>query len=185
MMNTPIIHERPEASIPAGVAPAFPVDLGDWTDSAELLDLAYASAARSGGESWLHLLGDLSGLGGPVDDVLVLLTYCYLRGTYHSIDVLRRLDTDPRLTGLRARCALRTEQIRRFRRDRRREITDCLTRAFVDLWLRRVSAHGAHPRTAPKDASGRPDFRFLEPFYLQAQDRVDRAVVFDSMAQDE
>lgn len=163
--------------------PVFPTDLGQWTSGSELFQIAAAAAARAGGASWLNLLSE-DPTNRPVNDLSLLLTYCYLQSVYHTIDVLRRLETDPNLRDLRERTALRTEQIRRFRRDCRRELTDCLTRALVALWQRRV-----HPSAPPRmpiaaDAT-RPDFGFLEPFYLHAQDRIDRAVIFDSMAQDE
>lgn len=181
-------------STPASLS-AFPADLRAWTPQAELLDTLRASAARACGNSWLNLLSDTAATG-PVDDLLVLVAYCYVQGVYHSIDVARQLDEDPLLADLRSRLVVSPERIRRFRRERRRALTDCLTHAFATLWRRR------HPGTTPATvapvaaaATGSPersgsvgprrvDLSFLEPFYLQAQDRIDRAVVLDSMALD-
>lgn len=183
MITIPAISTAAETGIPA-LPPVFPVDLSAWLSGADLLRVVTASAARSGGASWLNLISDAAP-ERPANDLLVLLTYCYLQSTYHSIDVLRRLESDPALREMRERTALRTEQIRRFRRDCRRELTDSLTRSLLALWQRRIHPAGLPVRSPIAHDGARPDFAFLEPFYLQAQDRIDRAVVFDSMAQDE
>lgn len=166
-----------------GLAPAFPQDLTAWVEQARLLHAVQASATRACGNSWLDLVRT-DAPPAPPDDLLVLVGYCYLQGVYHSIDVLRRLDLDPELEALRPRLALRTEQVRRFRREHRRSLTDCLTHTLVGLWRERA------PLSQPPLVPGqllphRIDFDFLEPFYLQAQDRIDRAVVLDSMALDD
>lgn len=117
------------------------------------------------------------------DDLLILVGYCYLQAVYHSMDVVRRLEEDPVLDSLRSRFGLRAEQVRRFRRDRRHVLADCLARSLVAVW--RTQSGVLAPR-----ASGfeRPtelvEPTFLEPFRLQAQDRIDRAIILDSMAMD-
>jgi hypothetical protein len=129
----------------------------------------------------LNLVNDPT-VGERGDDLLVVMCYCYLQGVYHSIDLIRRLDTDEYLAAIRGGLGVRPEQIRRFRREHRRALTDCLTHTLVTLWRQR------HPDgsdlTDGDLLAHRPNFSFLEPFYLQAQDRVDRAVVLDSMALD-
>lgn len=166
-----------------GGAPTFPPDLTSWVDRRRLLLTVQASAARACGASWLNLVGT-EVQPTPPDDLLVLVGYCYLQSVYHSIDVLRRLDQDENLTELRGRLAVRTEQVRRFRREHRRSLTDCLTHTLVALWKER--APGVQSGPLPGQLlHNRLDFGFLEPFYLQAQDRVDRAVVLDSMALDD
>jgi hypothetical protein len=182
--------ERPEAAarkeelgaVPTGPV-TFPADLTGWTQQERLLNAVQRSAVRACGDSWLNLVSDES-VGEHGDDLLVLICYCYLQGLYHSMDVVRRLDSDEHLASLRGTLCLRPEQIRGFRREHRRALTDCLTHTLVMLWRDR------HPGSPVAEGSGgfledRINFRFLEPFYLQAQDRIDRAVIMDSMALDD
>lgn len=161
---------------------SFPADLTAWCGHEELYRMVQASAARACGDSWVNLVEDRT-TARKGDDLLVLAAYCYLQGIYHSIDVIRRLDTDPFLAPIASRVGVRPEQIRRFRREQRRALTDCLTHTLVGVWRGRfpgMDASGA----ASSLPSTRLYFSFLEPFYLQAQDRIDRAVVLDSMALD-
>lgn len=169
------------ATAPAGVV--FPQDLGGWVGREALLQHVQVSAARACGDSWMNLLEGQTATRSA-DDLLVLVCYCYLQGVYHSIDVVRRLDSDDLLASMGSSLALRPEQVRRYRREHRRSICDCLTHSLVAIW------RGRHPSAAEgKGLEGhllyhRLNFSFLEPFYLHAQDRVDRAVVLDSMALD-
>jgi hypothetical protein len=161
----------------------FPADLGAWAGRSLLLEAARNGAVRARGDSWLNLVQEHAAPAGQPNDLLVLVAYCYLQGIYHSMDVLRRLDSDEELEFMRNRVVVSPEQIRRFRREHRRALTDCLTHALVRVWRERNPA-------APQEASTpggddcRMTFSFLEPFYLQAQDRIDRAVIMDSMAAD-
>jgi hypothetical protein len=161
----------------------FPADLSTWTGRGFLFQTVQSAAAGGCGDSWLNLVSDPEGpVGG--DDLLVLVGYCYLQGIYHSFDIIRRLDSDECLVHLRARLEIGPEQVRRFRREHRRALNDCLTRALVGLWRHRNPA-APHPVEEGDDLlRNRNNFRFLEPFYLQAQDRIDRAVILDSMALD-
>jgi hypothetical protein len=164
------------------ISVTFPADLSLWTGHAGLLAAVQESAVRACGDSWLNLISDRT-IAEGADDLLVLVTYNYLQGVYHSIDLLRRLDTDELLAGIRGRLAIRPEQVRRFRRENRRSLTDCLTHSLVGAWRLR------NPNAPDLSSDGglllsRANFTFLEPFYLQAQDRIDRAVVLDSMALD-
>ncbi len=153
-----------------------------------LLRMARASAIRGCGSSWLNLTVATEA-ERDADELLVIMTYCYLQGMYHSIDIVRRLDVDPVLIGTSiSDTGLVPEQVRRFRRERRRALTDCLTHALIAVWKHlnpgASAAAAAVPAMDERAPLNRSHFSFLEPFYLQAQDRVDRAVVLDSMALD-
>lgn len=161
---------------------AFPPDLAAWCGTEALFRIVQASAARACGDSWVNLLEDRA-VARQGNDLLALISYCYLQGIYHSIDILRRLDTDPLLAPMGMRSGVRPEQIRRFRREHRRALTDCLTHSLVGLWRLQTQGTDLDPGTGTLP-SHRLYFSFLEPFYLQAQDRIDRAVVLDSMALD-
>lgn len=167
----------------SGPALLFPQDLSTWTGRGTILRAVQASAARACGNSWLDLVRTDVQLTVP-DDLLILTAYCYLQAVYHSIDVVRRLDQDEELAGLRPRLVVQPEQVRRFRREHRRSLTDCLTHTLVSLWKERNPLLPGGPIPGGL-MHNRIEFSFLEPFYLQAQDRIDRAVVFDSMALDE
>ncbi len=167
--------------------PQFPADLSSLVPKEILLRQTRAAAIRGCGNSWMNL-ATADAAGREADELLVLIAYCYLQGMYHSIDIVRRLDLDPILieTSL-VEMGLVPEQVRRFRREHRRALTDCLTHALVAVW-QQISP-GSHPQPGAGSATdglvpSRLYFGFLEPFYLHAQDRVDRAVVLDSMALD-
>jgi len=173
--STPALREGPNA---------IPLDASAWVDRETLLLTVRLAAARAGGNgSWLNLVTE-DEPARPADDLLVLVAYCYAQGIFHSIDVVRRLESDELLDDLRSRLATRPEAVRRLRRERRRSLTDCLTHTFVTLWRRRQADRTAGAVAGAASRQGPVDFRFLEPFYLQAQDRIDRAVVLDSMASD-
>ncbi len=173
----------PTVAIPTGMTPVFPPDLSTWASRESLLRAVRTSASRACGESWLDLVRAEAPAQAP-NGLIILMAYCYLQAVYHSFDVIRRLDQDPLLAELSASLEVTPEQARRFRREHRRSLTDCLTHALVALWKERHP----HLRAGHIPSSlihNRLEFSFLEPFYLQAQDRIDRAVVLDSMSLDE
>ena len=181
-MTVTDMTENPALTRSPGQHPAFPADLSTWVGRPHLLATVRASAARASGNSWLDLVRT-EVPATPPDDLLVVVAYCYLQSVFHSIDVVRRLDEDDDLVELRSQLVVRTEQIRRFRRDHRRVLSDCLTHSLVSLWKQRHPTEGAGLLPGQL-LHNRAEFRFLEPFYLHAQDRIDRAVVLDSMALD-
>lgn len=170
----------------AGVPMSFPVDVSVWAGRAQLLEVVEAAAACACGASWLDLAMEAQGSHATAtDDLLVLTTYCYLSGVFHSMEVTRRLDGDAVLAGYRARLVLRGEQVRGFRREHRRMLADCLTRSLMNLWDHRHPAAQVRPAGWRHLLEDRRQFSRLEPFYLQAQERIDRAVALDSMAMDD
>jgi hypothetical protein len=170
----------------AGVPVSFPVDVSVWTGRPQLLEMVEAAAACACGASWLDLAMEPQGsLPSATDDLLVLTTYCYLSGVFHSPEVTRRLDGDAVLAGYRGRLVLRGEQVRGFRREHRRMLADCLTRTLMNLWDSRHPTAQVRPAGWRHLLEDRRQFTRLEPFYLQAQERIDRAVVLDSMAMDD
>lgn len=164
--------------VPPGTIPA---DITRWVEAPFLYRFVVEAAAETLTE-WPRFTQARTEERTP-DELLILVGYCYLQAVYHSMDVVRRLEEDPVLYKLRIRFGLRAEQVRRFRRDRRHALIDCLARSLVAVW--RTQSGVLAPR-----ASGfeRPtefaEPTFLEPFRLQAQDRIDRAIILDSMALD-
>jgi|GEM_PF-3482301 len=168
---------------PGTVAPAFPQDLASWVSSESLLNVAQEAAERSSGTPLLALLGGF-GFPTPQDDLLVLVAYCYLRGIYHSIDVVQQLDSDENLETMRPRFGLRPEQVRQFRREHRSSLADGLTCALFQLWRQRF-AHLSGEFFTDSLVRNRHNFGLLEPFYRHARERLDRAIALDSMALDD
>lgn len=174
-------HSLPRVTerwVPPGTIPA---DLTRWVEAPFLFRFVAEAASETLAE-WPHFHATRTEDRTP-EDLLILVGFCYLQSVYHSMDVVRRLEEDPVLERLRSRFGLRAEQVRRFRRDRRHALVDCLARTLVAVW--RTQSGVLAPR-----ASGfeRPtelvEPTFLEPFRLQAQDRIDRAIILDSMAMD-
>jgi len=169
-----------------GVPVAFPVDLSLWIGRSRLLAMVEAAAACAGGASWLDLaMEPQEPVSSAADDLLAVTTYCYLSGVFHSLEVTRRLDVDAVLAGYRGRLVLRGEQVRGFRREHRRMLADCLTRTLMNLWDSRHPTARVRPAGWQHLLEDRREFNRLEPFYLHAQERIDRAVVLDSMAMDD
>jgi hypothetical protein len=166
------IAETTFAKSPVKAVPALK---GVWTGP-RLAEAARRAARRTMDSSWAGLL-DAPAAAGEPDDVLTLLTYCYLAGVFHSSDAARRPQHDEALAFLRGRGGFTPEELRRFRRRERRALNDALTHALLLLaGTGGAEAAGAGPRL---------NFRRLEPYYLEAQDRIDRAIVLDSMALDD
>ncbi|MBX3744964.1 MAG: hypothetical protein KF833_06605 [Verrucomicrobiae bacterium] len=187
-----MIAQRTDAAAPRGVDPAagplpgtFPSNLTEWAGTRGLLRAVEDATAHAGGDSWLNLVRDHP---SPTtrQDLMVVVAYCYLQGIYHSMDVVRCLESDELLHPWRGRLNVRPEQIRRFRRDHRRALADCLTRSLLNLWrhCQPTSWGAASAALSNHLLENRMRFTLLEPFYLEAQDRLDRAVILDSMALD-
>ena len=96
--------------------------------------------------------------------------------------LIHRLDEDFDLGEIRDRRGFRPEDVRLLRRNRRRALTDCLARTLVGAWWEKVPLT-AFTRPAA-DGIG-SDVRHPERFQILAQDRIDRAVMFDSMSLDD
>lgn len=176
------------AAVQAFARPQFPVDLSTLVTREALFRMARASSIRGCGNSWMNLTAP-EAAQSEANELLTLIAYCYLQGMYHSIDIVRRLDLDPVLGGTTLiETGLVPEQVRSFRREHRRALTDCLTHTLVAVWKHVCpTAVAGDLWMSSRDEDSRVNrrqFGFLEPFYLHAQDRVDRAVVLDSMALD-
>lgn len=181
MSTSPDAPARPR---PAGIR--FPADLGAWVGRAGLLRLVVESAQHACGQSWEKLLEDFPPADTEPDALLVLTGYAYLGGVYGSGEIVRRLAQDEYLAFLRGRLDPDPPAIRRFRRARQPAITDCLARTLVAAW----EATGRElpaAQTLEFRRGGRPaaaSLAALEPFYIEARARVQRAIAADSHAMD-
>jgi len=110
--------------------------------------------------------------------LLVLLTYCYLSGVYRSQDVVLQVEADLQLRRWMPWVGYRPEEVRRFRREHRGLLTACLART---LNLLTPAPFGSLRQTTllPRLTNlGRLDC------IGEARERVDRAVVLDTLALD-
>ncbi len=121
--------------------------------------------------------------------MLTALTYCYATNLYESADVERATTADPIVRYLCAGARCGRDDIRRFRRQHRELVTVCLARTL---------ALASHSRLCLDDdlrlSDGRMEWWTLDqpslghvesPFLRIAEQRVDHAVLLDSMALDD
>ncbi|MGE3312047.1 MAG: hypothetical protein AB7O66_18945 [Limisphaerales bacterium] len=165
----------------------FPQDMTSWVPRSTLLAIVEESAERASGSAWLELLGGFENVvthAAPKDDLLILVTYCYLQGIYHSNEVVLQPDADAALVAMRPRVALRPERVRKFRRERRSTLVDCLACALFRLASLRNPGHWTEPFSCSL-VRNRHNFGALEPFHIHARERLERAIVLDSMALDD
>lgn len=149
----------------------------------EVFAVAREVSRRAESRSWARLVAsDDTAMPGEPDDLLALITYCYLAGVLHSSDVVRQLQADPVLSVLCGQLCVSPAEVRRFRRQQRRSLNDALTRALLRLTR---PAETGDSDAANGLVHNRLNFHRLEPFYLEAQDRIDRAIVLDSRALDD
>jgi hypothetical protein len=121
--------------------------------------------------------------------LLTVLTYCYATGLYESADVERATTADPVVSYLCAGTRPARNDIRRFRRQHRELVAVCLARTLAlashsrlciddDLWL-------ADERMEWWRLE-QPSLEYIEsPFLRIAEQRIDHAVLLDSMALDD
>ena len=180
-----------EADVPAGrafLAPRFAPTISPNSIPQiapdHLFSIVEAAADRALPHSWTAI-PTTSTQARSAHDLLVLLTFAYLRGVYHSSDVVQLLDDEDALLSIRLRLGLRSEQLRHFRRKHRDDLIACLT----DSVSRMMEAATNPPHSAWDFRSyERPRFDAfaqVHPARLAALEVFDRAVSLDSMALDE
>lgn len=169
------------ASPPVAGAPPLTRSAQCWSGP-EVFAVAREVSRRAESCSWMRLVTSEDAFAGEPDDLLSLVTYCYLSGVFHSADVARQLQLDPVLSNLRRQLCVSAAEVRRFRRQQRRALNDSLTRALLQL-ARPVESGGSD--AANGLVHNRLNFHRLEPYYREAQDRIDRAILLDSRALDD
>lgn len=169
------------ATSPAAATP-LPSRSGQCWSGPDVFAVARVVSHRAESYSWTRLVAADAGVASAPDDLLSLITYCYLSGVLHSADVARQLQVDPVLAALQDQLCVTPAEIRRFRRQQRRALNDALTRALLQL---AQPMEGGDPDAAHGLVHNRLNFHRLEPFYREAQNRIDRAIVLDSRALDD
>lgn len=178
--------------VPGGQTSPLPIPLASLTVGsetqprarAEVLHAVERAVARQRELRGPHLLDDASS-SLDTDTLAVVVGYCYLLGVYASTDVVRRVDIDPVLGGIQPYFAIRPEEIRQFRRQHRRLLTDCLAQSLASLSPTPTPFAPGGARATAHPLGQRLDFGFWEPHYLQARERIQRAILIDSMAMDD
>lgn len=122
--------------------------------------------------------------------MLTILTYSYAVGIYASEEIEAAISSDPKLRYLSAGARPGRHDLRRFRRQSKRIIHQALTKVFQSAWeftLRSV-AKIPHTDFEWRDLSRASEHSETESAFLfvqAAEDRIDQAVLWDSMALDD
>jgi len=174
----------------APMAPGgLPYDLSIWVDKCTLVKLTlevtteFASTVSRGAHP-----------SPPLDDyppamLLTLMAYSYATGVFPSSEIERRTYQDDMARYITANDHPNRDVLRAFRRRWRVVIRECLVNLFVLVWQHRCAA-------ASHDDGGRDDYPTVERgpalspetmrlCLCEADQRIDRAVQYDSMELDE
>lgn len=117
---------------------------------------------------------------------MALEVYCYARGVYSSEDVEESIRPDPYLRELFAEEWPAPDLIRRFRRDHREPIKQCLFYVFDHAFQARFGEPSTD--TAPVDHCVALALdRWFEPMCgprpeAEAEERLEKAIFWDGMA---
>lgn len=149
-------------------------DLRTWVDEPTLVRHLFETLDTVAHNSGADPSEDSLPVGGP-RILLTILTYAYAVNLFASDDIERLIAVDPRLRYLTARTFPTAQQLRRFRRDRRvlleRSLGGLIHRAWESRFSKDLDRQAAD---ADMDAQ----------LTRAAQQRIDHAVLIDSMALD-
>ena len=120
--------------------------------------------------------------------MLTLLTYCYATGVYGSTDIELNMQHDRMIRYLCAKNYLNLPVLRKFRRQSRDRIKECLATVLRRVWELRFCDEDAYAMAAASYLGvsfGRwLNMRPTPDFTAEAEQRIVRAVRADSMAMD-
>jgi hypothetical protein len=120
--------------------------------------------------------------------LLSLLVYAYATGTFSSQDIQRQLETDPGLRELLPENPVDPLTLRVFRRRWRQLIKQCLVVLFQRVWAEHYSDQSWLRTKSSEDCpqwigcSGDP--RLIKDFLCEAESRILRAILYDTMEAD-
>ena len=168
--------------------PGLPEDVRAWVGEAELVAQVLAAVQKV---DWtfppLRTLA-LQRREFRPHILLTLLTYSYARGLYESEDIEAQVHADTTLRYLAARTFPDGRTLRKFRRQHRDLIKQCLIAVMKAAWR---SKDGPEPEAQPawpcyEATVGKPWFTAPEmrQIYYAAEERINRAVFQDGMAAD-
>jgi hypothetical protein len=154
--------------------PEVPGDLRSWLPEPAFLQRVFESVEEVQNLSAMRPFGTLA--AGRPRVFLTTLTYAYGAGVLPSDEIELRIRTDPQLRYLSARTSPAAQELRKFRREHRVWVEQAVQRLIRRAW----EAHT--PETDVSGDFGGPD---LEAYFADAaSERINRAVLLDSMALD-
>jgi hypothetical protein len=187
------ITERPMMNTIAtqltdGTQDHFPSDLSVWMDRQQLMCLALRAAAEVG---TVHFgAGDFIREGERFRPqvLLALLSYSYATGRFASSLIAQAICEDEKTRYLAANSQPDSQLLRRFRRQYRSALNECLLDLFRAVWKSRHSLRrepGWTNRASMTDQGLVPwNGRFMRDLVGEVERRIDQAVQFDSMELD-
>ena len=168
--------------------PQWPGDLRQWLGTAELVKLVLEAVQKV---DWsfppLMTLRQQERRFRP-QILLTLLSYSYASGLYESEEIEAGVYSDATLRYLAAKSFPDRRTLRRFRRQQRELIKQCLIHVFKEAWRMKCGPDMDAPCPWPcyEATVGKPWFTSsdMRQLYFAAEERLDRAVFLDGMAID-
>jgi hypothetical protein len=169
---------------------ALPYDLRLWVEDRQLQQfvLETISALPERGLRLPAVLRSQTGL--PPQALLALLTYAYATGLFSSREIEQRLlFEDAQLRYWTVNNPIDQLALRVFRRRWRPAIKECLAGIFQKVWAARFSCPVTETGVDPSAFGGRSHGgdrpTLCQHFFCEAESRVLRAILYDTMEADD
>ncbi len=168
--------------------PGLPEDLRAWVGDAELVAQVLAAVQKV---DWsfppLRTLSQQNREYRP-QMLLTLLTYSYATGLYESEEIESQVYAESTLRYLAARTWPDRRTLRKFRRQHRDLVKQCLIAVIKAAWRIKMGPQPAGMSAWPcyEASVGKPWFTppEMRQIYYAAEERINRAVFLDGMAVD-
>ena len=174
----------------APVTPSrLPYDLSVWVDKCTLVKLTLEVTTE-----FASTVSRNAHPSPPLDDyppamLLTLMAYSYATGVFPSSEIERRTYQDDMVRYITANDHPNRDVLRAFRRRRRVVIRECLVKLFLLVWQHRCAAasYDNGSRDDHPAVQRRPDLspETIRLLLGEADQRIDRAVQYDSMELDD
>jgi hypothetical protein len=171
-------------AVPARV----PLDLSDWVGRTGLACLVLEAATDASAQAFEGLYQNDQAALTRAKTLLALLTYCYAAGICASDEIELQAMDDPMVRYLAGSTPPDWSRLRAFRRQWHAVIHDSLVRLFTLAWARQVEQRdefclaGGELEHRPED-NREPNVSGC--FHIEAERRINRAVLLDSMFADD
>ena len=184
---------RRQGTVEAAEDAVLPVDLRQWFDTQALVGLVLQSqASMDTGKIRAHIPGRTFP-SGQANALLAVLTYCYARNMLSTEDIAQNAEIDPMIRYLCSNRLPSVSTVRRFRRNNRELIQECLAKMFQLAWQKRLERvfltssrlNVLHSSQCAVDSNEyRIESGLVSYFEAQAESRLMSAILCDSMEMD-
>lgn len=167
----------------------MPDNFSHWVERKTLADLVLETVRRTEGDSLKPIAPAGAGTAFRPHILLAVVTYCYAVGIYGSQDIENLMREDNAFRFLCGNEFPDWRVIRSFRRHNREAIYRSLAATFRAAWslkTQRRKPSGTGPNQC-ESRTGANRVAALSPEQIsdEAEERIERAMFIDSMAQDE